>query len=138
MARFIDTSVLLRYLSQDDPVRGPHAFALLRRIELGEEQAITSQLVIFEAIFTMRSRYRIPKEQIRAGVQAILDLRGLHVPDKHLLYEALDLFVERNIPFADAFNALYMQARGVSEIYAWDHDYNRVPGIQRIDPGAES
>lgn len=138
MARFIDTSVLLRYLSEDDPVRGQRALTLLRRIELGEEQAITSQLVIFEAIFTMRSRYRIPKEQIRERVQAVLDLRGLHVPDKYLLHQALDLFVERNIPFADAFNALYMQARGVSEIYAWDQDYSRVPGIQRIEPGAES
>lgn len=132
--RFIDTNILLRYLSGDDPVRAQRALTLLRRIELGEEQAVTSQLVIFETIFSMQRRYRVPKAQIRDRIQAILNLRNLQIPDKHLFHQALDLFVERDIPFADAFNATYMQTRGVTEIYTWDRDYDRIPDIQRVEP----
>jgi predicted nucleic acid-binding protein len=38
------------------------------------------------------------------------------------------------LSYADAFNAAYMQSRGITEIYSWDTDFDRLPGITRIEP----
>jgi predicted nucleic acid-binding protein len=44
------------------------------------------------------------------------------------------MFAERNISYADAFNAVYMQAKGIEEVYSWDEDFDCIEGITRIEP----
>jgi len=51
-ACFLDTNILLRFLTRDDEQKAQQALDLLLRIERGEEKVITSPLVIFETIFT--------------------------------------------------------------------------------------
>jgi predicted nucleic acid-binding protein len=61
-------------------------------------------------------------------------MRGLRLPAKTLCIAALNLFAERNISYADAFNAVYMQSKGITEVYSWDTDFDRIKGITRIEP----
>lgn len=132
--RFLDTNVLLRYFTKDDEAKAQKALALLQRIERGEERAETSLPVIFETVFTLQRRYRVPLPQIKSLLLPILRMRGLRLPSKNLCIAALDLFVERNISYVDAFNALYMQSRYITEVYSWDTDFDRIEGITRIEP----
>ena len=132
--RFLDTNVLLRYFTKDDEAKAQKALTLLQRIERGEERAETSLPVIFETVFTLQRRYRVPLPQIRDLLLPILRMRGLRLPSKTLCIAALDLFVEHNISYVDAFNALYMQSRGTTEVYSWDTDFDRIEGITRIEP----
>jgi predicted nucleic acid-binding protein len=46
----------------------------------------------------------------------------------------LRLFVQYPLSFADAFNIAYMQSHQLTEIYSWDKDFDRVPGITRLEP----
>ena len=65
-SRFLDTNILLRYLTRDDPVKAEPALAVLVRVERGEEKVITSPLVIFETVFTLQGRnYRVPRDRIK-------------------------------------------------------------------------
>lgn len=137
-ARFLDTNILLRYLTCDDPDRAPAALDLLTRVERGQERVVTSPLVIFETVFTLQKRYRFPKDQIRQAIADLIAMRGLQLPNKALWIDALDLFVSQNIPFVDAYNAVYMRSRGLTEIYSWDGDFDRIAGIRRVEPGTES
>ena len=132
--RFLDTNVLLRYFTKDDEAKAQKALTLLQRIERGEERAETSLPVIFETVFTLQRRYRVPLPQIRDLLLPILRMRGLRLPSKTLCIAALDLFVQHNISYVDAFNALYMQSRGTTEVYSWDTDFDRIEGITRIEP----
>jgi len=104
------------------------------RVETGEEQIVTSPLVIFETIFTLHRGYRVPREEVRDRITDILSLRGLQLPGKQLYLAALQLFVETNVSFVDAYNAVVMQGQGLSEIYSWDIDFDRLPGIARVEP----
>src|SRR3990170_2532870 len=109
--RFVDTNILLRYLVRDDEEKAKQALALLRRVEQGKEKVATSAMVVFEAVFTLEKRYRFPRELIREALLDILSLRGLEFPNKLLYQTVFDLYVDRNISFADAFNAAYMSSR---------------------------
>jgi len=132
--RFLDTNILLRYFTKDDEEKAQKALALLQRIERGEERAETSLPVIFETVFTLQRRYRVPLPQIKELLLPILRMRGLRLPSKTLCIAALDLFVEKNISYVDAFNALYMQSRNIREVYSRDTDFDGIAGITRIEP----
>jgi len=131
---FLDTNILLRYFTREDEQKAQLALDLLMRVERGEEKVITSSMVIFEAIFTLQSFYKVPRQRIKELVLPIISLRGLHLPDKDVYYQAFDLYVTKNISFADAYNAAYMLAEEVSSIYSWDRDFDKIEGIVRLEP----
>ncbi|HEY3079908.1 MAG TPA: PIN domain-containing protein [Chloroflexota bacterium] len=133
--RFLDTNPILRYLTRDDEPKAEQTLALLQRMERGEERVRSNTIVIFEVVYALQSYYRVPKPRIRELLLPIVSLRGLQLPNKGLLYRALDLYVERNLPFADAYNAVEMLSRGESEIYTWDTDFNRIEGVSPVAPG---
>ncbi len=134
---FLDTHVLLRYLTRDDEGKAQRTFSLLIRIERGEEKVMTSSLVIFETIYTLQSFYRVPQLRIKELLLPIISLRNLHLPGKNVYYRALDLFVTKNISFADAYNAAYMIDEEITYVYSWDKDFDKIEGITRLEPEEE-
>ena len=64
-------------------------------------------------------------------------MRGLRLPDKQDCLDAFSLYARSSLSFADAFNARYMQARGITEIWSWDTDFDGLAGINRLEPPYE-
>ena len=56
------------------------------------------------------------------------------MPDREVYQRAFELCVGMNISFADAFNAASMEARGIAAIDSWDTDFDRIAGLQRVEP----
>jgi uncharacterized protein len=134
--RFLDTNVLLRYLTRDDEAKAQKALSLLQRVERGEERVETSLIVIFEVVFTLERFYKVPRERIHALISPVIALRGLRLAGKSLIEQSLDHYaqVSRQVSFADIYSAHYAQARGIEEIYSWDHDFDELAGITRVEP----
>lgn len=132
--RLIDTNIFLRYLTGDDPEKGRDVLELLKRLERNREKATTNLLVIFETVFTLEKSYKVGKSEIRDLLTPILELRGLRFSEANTVLDALDIFSKKNISFADAFNAAFMQAHGIREIYSYDGDFDKIDGIERIEP----
>jgi predicted nucleic acid-binding protein len=135
-ARFLDANVLLRYFIRDDDEKARKALALLHRIEQGDERVETSLLVFFEVIFTLERTYNVPRVRIHALVSPVLELPGLSLPGKSILLNTLDRFTvtSRKVSFVDLYIAHDAQSRGISEIYSWDRDFDRIEGITRVEP----
>lgn len=132
--RFADTNIFLRYLTRDDEAKAERALRLLERVERGEERIVTTQMVIFETVFTLQRSYSMPKAEIRDVLDDLLSLSALHVNGKHLLRKALELYASANVSFVDAYNTTHMTAGGIDEIYTWDTDVDHLPGVVRIEP----
>ena len=137
-ARFIDTNVFLRHFLADDQDKAAAAQGVLLRIESGEEQVMTSHLVLFELVFILHRTYKLPKDEVVALVAGLLDYRGLQLVGKEIWRTAFDVWTAHTIDFTDAYNVAVMRATGVTEIYAWDRGYNQVADITRIEPGESS
>ena len=131
---FLDTNILLRFLTRDDEGKAQQALDLLLKIERGEEKVITSPLVIFETIYTLQSFYKVSRQLIKEQILSIISLRSLHLADMSLYHRAFDLYITKNISFADAYNAVYMEAEKVSHIYSWDRDFDKIDGVTRLEP----
>jgi predicted nucleic acid-binding protein len=130
---FLDTNVLLRHLLGDHADFSPRATALVNRIENGEIQVQIAETVIFEVVYTLFRTYKQPKDRIRDGVTALLDMRGITMPGKRTVRRALDLFVDFNMQFGDAYHVALMERQQVTQVYSFDRDFDRVPGLERIE-----
>ncbi len=139
---FLDTNILTRYFTgANDPHPHNQAMAepaqrLIERIEAGEEKVVTTGYVIFETVFLLERRYKVPKSRIRQMLGDLLFLSSVQINDKRLLLQALDTYAEMNLSFVDSYTARFMQANEITAIYSWDTDFDRVPNIQRIEPNS--
>jgi len=132
--RFLDTNVLLRYFTGDNLEMAEAARRLLARIERGEEEVVISPLVVFETVFTLQRTYGVSRQRIGAMVGAIVTLPGIRFAEKRLCLDALALFERQDISFADAYTAVQMRSRGITEIYSWDTDFDKIEDVLRIVP----
>jgi predicted nucleic acid-binding protein len=132
--RFLDTNILLRYLTRDDEAKAEAAFDLLMRTEDGTEALVTSPMVIFETVFTLAKSYGVDRATIRRLMEPIISMRGLQLANKQQYLKALEFYESKGISFADAWNASFMLARRIPEIYSWDGDFDHIQGISRVEP----
>lgn len=132
--QFLDTNILLRHLLGDHPEQSPRATAYFRRIEGGELKVRTSDMVIFETVFTLERHYRQPKAKIREALLPLIELPGIVLPGKTRFARVFELYVDLNLPFADAYHAALMEHLKLVEIVSFDREFNRVPGIRRVEP----
>jgi predicted nucleic acid-binding protein len=66
--------------------------------------------------------YRQPKAAIRDTLLPIIALPGIVPPGKRRYYKVFSLFVEGNLPFADAYHAVLMEQLNLTEIVSFDKD----------------
>jgi predicted nucleic acid-binding protein len=131
---FLDTNILLRHVLQDLPHQSPRATALIGRIEAGEVRVRLTETVVFETVFSLQRTYKRRPQAIREALLPILELPGISLPRKARFRKAFALYVDENLPFADAYHAALMGDLGLREIYSFDEDFDRIPGITRLEP----
>jgi len=91
-------------------------------------------MVIFEIVFLLEKTYKVARSKIRDDLQALITLQGMVLANKQTYQRALDLYAETKVSFADAYNAIFMHANRISEIYSWDGDFDKLSGITRVEP----
>jgi len=133
-ARVIDANIVLRFLLDDHPEQSPRARELMRRVRDGEETVVLPEVVVSDIVWTLRSFYHWPAEQIRAFVRSLLTLKGVRGVRREVLLHALDIFAKFNVDFSDALIAAEMLWTGQEEIYSYDRDFDRIPGLRRVEP----
>lgn len=131
---FIDTNILLRYLTGDDAKKFKRCRDLFKRALEKKILLLTSDMVIAELIWTLYSFYKIPKEEIIEKVTIIVNTPNLKIPNKKLISEILALFSQKNIDYIDAYNAVFMKHNGCAQIFSYDKDFDRIEDIKRLEP----
>lgn len=136
--RFLDANVILRYLTRDDEAKAQACYALFQRVKQGEEDLFTCEAIVTEVVYVLsspRAPYRLSHEEVRGRLLPILTLRGLRLPQKRIYLRALDLYASSPfLDFEDSLAIAHMERRGVRELLSYDRDFDRVQGIQRVEP----
>ena len=134
--RFLDTNILLRHLMNDDPVQSPASLALIEAIEQRRVTAWTSDLVIAEVVFVLANKrtYNLSREAIRDLLLPLINLAGLKLPRKRLYKRIFELYTTLPIDYIDCFHAALVERWGPAELYSFDTDFDRIPGITRVEP----
>jgi len=133
---FLDSNILLRHLTNDDPGQGQACFALIQAVERGELTVWTSELVIAEVVFVLSNKntYNLSREAIRDLLLPIINLRSLKLPHKRLYPRIFELYTSLPIDYIDAYHAALMERCGTTEVLSYDEHFDRVEGIRRREP----
>jgi predicted nucleic acid-binding protein len=135
--RFLDTNIILRYLTRDDEAKAAACLELLQRVSSDEERVTSSETVFAEVVYVLASKkhYALPPDAIRARVGPILNLRGLRMPGKAALLRALDVYAAYpGLDIEDALSVAHMERQGVVGILSYDTGFDQIDVIQRYEP----
>ena len=96
--RAIDTNIVVRYLTGDDPEQASRARAV---VEGGD--VFVGTTVLLESEWVLRSVYGYSGPEVAAALRAFAGLPGVSVESPAMLAEALDC-TENGMDFADALH----------------------------------
>ena len=133
--RLTDTNLLIRFFTGDDPEKAERVRQLLERVERNRERIALSPIVVFETVFTLQHSYRMERARIKEMLEDLISLPSVHLPNKRVYFDALELYAAHpRLSFGDAYNASYMAASNLTEIYSYDADFDHLPNITRVEP----
>lgn len=137
---FLDTNILIRYLTRDDPKKAKQAKSAIDKLEKNTLTAITTEAVIIEAVHILSSKklYNLPREEVKRHLAALVRLKGLKIPNKLTYLRAFDLYASSTIDFVDVLLIAHMQRTKISTILSFDQDFDRIPGVKRLEPVIDS
>ena len=124
MSRFLDTSVIVRYLTDDPPELAEQAANIVDR---GDDLLLTD-VVIAETAYVLTSVYRVPRDVVVDHLISFLQKRNISVfgLDKGLVLQGLLLcWPSGRVSFADAMVWAAARSAGTNVVYSLDE---RFPG----------
>lgn len=129
---FIDTSVIVRYLTKDPPVMAEAASRLID----SAQPLILSEVILAETAYVLSSVYDIPRAVIVDSLSAFIQRRNIHLLNlpKPLALDALRLCREsKRHSFADALLWAEAQQSGSRKICTFDKRFPAA-GVELIVP----
>src|SRR3990172_4906855 len=118
---FIDTNIILRFLLKDNNSQFLKAEKIFKKAENGKINIWTTDVVILELIWTLKSLYKYDRFVIKGKVESIMALPNFEVLNGKLILQALQDFANENVDFADAYNYQLAKKEG-KEILSFDKD----------------
>jgi len=129
--KLIDTSVIVRFLTRDDPRKAERARKLL--LESDEELLITDGVFI-ELVFVLEKVYGLPGIEIYTQLGKLLSSPRIVFSDRELLLQALVLYREHDVSFIDAYQVALGRALGAEAIYTYDEDFESKLRFPSLEP----
>jgi uncharacterized protein len=131
---FLDANVFLYALGADSPHRAP-CRAVLQAVGRGELEGVTSSEVLQE-ILHVRAR-RVNVQDAATAVRAAADLVAdvLPVTSGDVLEACRLLDSHSGLGARDALHAAVMKNSQIHVLVSIDRDFDRVPHLQRLEPG---
>jgi len=131
----IDTNLLVRYLTGDDPSKANEVKRLLLTAAAGKIKLLLPSVVIAELVWVLQSFYKLERDEIVPLLNAILHTRGVEVSDKAVVSDAIAIYGDDAIDFIDAWIVAFAKAAEVRAIYTFDRKHFKgIDGIEMMHP----
>jgi predicted nucleic-acid-binding protein len=130
----IDTNLLVRFLTEDDPEKAKAVETLLGKAGKGEIKILIHSVVIAELVWVLKSFYEMEAAEISELVGAVLSTPGLDTQDKSILREALKTFERKGIDFVDAWILEFARERNIKTIYTFDKKHFKETDLKIASP----
>jgi len=126
----LDTNILVRYLTQDDPIQSPKARELIERRLTEEKPGFVSIVAMVETVCVLERAYRLTPHEIVGAVERVLQTDVLVVENEQEVFTAMIALKEGQGSFADAVIAALGVRMGCSCTLTFDRKALRLPGFE--------
>jgi predicted nucleic-acid-binding protein len=97
----LDSNVLVRYLTQDDPVQSRKANQLVEQALRAGESLYLNHVVMCEMSWVLARPYNYDRAELADAIEKILGAAQFEFEDKNSLWQALAGLRQSNADFAD-------------------------------------
>jgi predicted nucleic-acid-binding protein len=127
----LDTNVLLRYLTQDDPAHSARATEIIERRLTAEEPGFVSLVSVLEVVWVLKCLFKRSRQQIATDIEMLLAADTLEIQNEQEVYYALVALRNGSGTFEDALIGSLGAWRGCSATLTSDEDAaKKLPGFR--------
>lgn len=116
----LDTNVLVRFFTQDDPVQFRQAQTFIQDELSADEPGYINLVVLAEFAWTLARAYKFTKDEIAGAIEALLGAAEISIQYQEAVAGALSLCETENIDFVDALIAVVNRDAGCRETRTFD------------------
>lgn len=116
----LDTNVVVRYLTQDDPKQAKKASTLIETELSPSEPGFITLITLVEITWVLESCFDQSKEDVLDVLQGLLTTKQLIVESASLAYLAMRRCTKASTDFSDALIAVISEQEGCSRVVTFD------------------
>jgi len=125
----LDSNILVRYLTQDDPIQSPKATKVIERRLTEGNPGFVSIVAMVETVWVLDRAYELAANEIAAAVERMLQTSVLVVENEQEVFTAMIALKEGQGSFADALIVALGARVGCSRTLTFDQKALRLPGF---------
>jgi len=126
----LDTNILIRYLTQDDPIQSRKAAEILERRLTDENPGFISVVVMAEIVWVLDRAYGLADSEIVAAIERMLQIDVLLVENEQEVFTEMIMLKEGRGSFADALIAELGSRAGCLHTLTFDEKALRLSGFK--------
>jgi predicted nucleic-acid-binding protein len=128
----LDTNILVRYLTQDDPVQSAKATEILERRLTLKNPGFVSVVAMVETVWVLDRAYSLTAQEIATAVERMLQVEVLVIENEQEVFSAMVALKQGRGSFADALITELGTRAGCTRTLTFDHKAIRLPGFQLV------
>lgn len=128
----LDTNVIVRYLTQDDPVQSAAATELIEKKLTKEKPGFLNLIVICEMVWVLEDCYDQDRLQILAVLEQLLKIVELRIEEVDIFQLAVGDYRDGKADFSDNLIARRNLAAGAEVTYTFDKKASKQPGFSKL------
>jgi predicted nucleic-acid-binding protein len=126
----LDSNILIRYVTQDDPIQSAKATEIIERRLTEENPGFVSVVAMVETVWVLDRAYGLSTQEIATAVERMLQTAVLVVEDEQEIFTAMIALKEGKGSFADAVIAALGSRAGCSCTLTFDRKALRLSGFE--------
>jgi predicted nucleic-acid-binding protein len=127
----LDTNVLVRYVTQDDPIQSAKASDLIESLTT-LSPGFVSLVSVVELVWVLQSCYQSAKSDVVVVLETLLRTRELTIEHAEILWQALRRFTASKADFADCLIERCAHAAGCEYTATFDLNAVKAAGMKRL------
>lgn len=128
----LDTNVLVRYLTQDDPIQSARAAEIIERKLSEKNPGFVSIVAMVETVWVLDRAYSLDAKKIATVIERMLQTSVLVVENEQEVFTAMMALKEGRGSFADAVIAELGAKAGCSHTVTFDQAALRLRGFEPL------
>lgn len=128
----LDTNVLIRYLTQDDPVQSPKATELIEQRLTAQNPGFVSILATAETAWVLERIYGLGSDELAATIERMLQADVLIIENEQEVFTAMIALEEGLGSFADALIGALGVRAGCDHTLTFDRRALRIPAFRPV------
>jgi predicted nucleic-acid-binding protein len=129
----LDTNILIRYLTQDDPIQSPKATEIVERRFTRERPGFISLVTMADVVWVLGSVYALADREIADTVERMLQADTLVIQNEQQVYTAMLALRLGWGTFADALIGSLGMWAGCESTLTFDKKALRLAGFELLD-----